>query len=191
MNIGFIENEMIINRDQHILLGKLTCDMLNDHGWNQQRLLEAQLVFFQPMEDTKAADFLARIEGTERELNEVRERIKKYRYYDMNDEAVNTFVAIEDLLESTRRQVEQKMHTGDELVNELGIEIDEYAWERASKNYSAFWGAHAEAVRVFSKLVDTVMIRNDAYPQRKPMERLHAFGFDRFQKRMHYLMQEF
>ena len=191
MKIGFIENEMIINRDQHIPLGKLTCDMLNDHGWNQQRLLEAQLVFFQPMEDTKVSDFLARIEGTERELNEVRERIKKYRYYDMNDEAVNTFVAIEDLLESTRRQVEQKMHTGDELVNELGIEIDEYAWERASKNYSAFWGAHAEAVRVFSKLVDTVMIRNDAYPQRKPMERLHAFGFDRFQKRMHDLMQEF
>ena len=128
MKIGFIENEMIINRDQHILLGKLTCDMLNDHGWNQQRLLEAQLVFFQPMEDTKVSDFLARIEGTERELNEVRERIKKYRYYDMNDEADNTFVAIEDLLESTRRQVEQKMHTGDELVDELGIEIDEYAW---------------------------------------------------------------
>jgi len=191
MNIGFIENKMIINRDLHIPLGKLTCDILNDHSWDQQRLLEAQLDFFQPRGDMKAADFIASLENTEKEFRKVQERVKENRYYELNDEAANTFAAIEDLLESTRQQVAGKMQTGDELMYELGIEIDVYAWERASKYYSAFWGAHADAVRVFTKFVEAVMIRNDAYPQRKPMERLHAFGFDRFQRKMHDLMQEF
>ena len=191
MNISFIENTTIIDREHHMPLGKLTCDILNDHSWDQQRLLEAQLWFIEPMEDTKASDFIIVLDGIEKELRRVQKSIKKYSYYDLNDEAANTFSQIEEFLVSTRQQVEQKMQTGDELVSDLGIEIDKYGWQWASEKYSAFWGAHAEAVRVLTKVVEAVMIRNEAYPQHKSIERLHAFGFDRFQKRMRDLMQEF
>ena len=191
MKICFIENITVINHNRHIPLGKLTCDMLNDQSWNQQRLLEAQLDFMEPLEDSTAAEFLAGIENTEKEFRQVQKRIRKYSYYDLNDEAANTFASIEDLLASTRRQVEEKMRTGEEMIADLGIEIDRYAWQFASEKYSAFWGAHAEAVRVFTKVVDAVMIRNDEYPQRKSIERLQAFGFDRFQKRMQELTQEY
>jgi len=191
MNISFIENMTIIDRERHMPLGKLTCDMLNDHSWDQQRLLEGQLWFLQPMGDEKATDFIIGLENTEKEFRKVQERIKKYSYYDLNDEAANTFAPIEALLANIRQQVEQKMRTGDELIKDLGIEIDEYAWQYAADNYSAFWGAHAEAVRVFTKFVEAVMIRNETYPQHKSIERLHVFGFERFQKRMRDLMQEF
>ena len=191
MNISFIENMTIIDRERHMPLGKLTCDMLNDHSWDQQRLLEGQLWFLQPIGDEKATDFIIGLENTEKEFRKVQERIKKYSYYDLNDEAANTFAPIEALLANIRQQVEQKMRTGDELIKDLGIEIDEYAWQYAADNYSAFWGAHAEAVRVFTKFVEAVMIRNETYPQHKSIERLHAFGFERFQKRMRDLMQEF
>ena len=191
MNISFIENMTIIDREHHMPLGKLTCDMLNDHSWDQQRLLEAQLWFIEPMEDTKASDFIIGLDSIKKELRRVQKSIEKYSYYDLNDEAANTFSQIEEFLGSTRQQVEQKMQTGDELVSDLGIEIDEFSWQWVSEKYSAFWGAHAEAVRVFTKFVEAVMIRNEAYPQHKPIERLHAFGFERFQKRMRDLMQEF
>lgn len=191
MKICFIENNTVIDHEQYIPLGKLTCDMLNDHSWQQQRLLEAHLDFLEPLEDTTAADFLAGIENTEKEFHEVQERIRKYSYYELNDEAANTFASIEELLVSIRQQVEQKVRTGDELIADLGIEIDQYAWRRASEHYSAFWEAHAEAVRIFTKVVEAVMIRNDDYPQPKSIERLQAFGFERFQKRMHNLMQEY
>ena len=64
MKICFIENNTVIDHEQYIPLGKLTCDMLNDHRWQQQRLLEAHLDFLEPLEDTTAAEFLAGIENT-------------------------------------------------------------------------------------------------------------------------------
>ena len=101
MNISFIENMTIIDRERHMPLGKLTCDMLNDHSWDQQRLLEGQLWFLQPMGDEKATDFIIGLENTMKEFRKVQERIKKYSYYDLNDEAANTFAAIEALLASS------------------------------------------------------------------------------------------
>ena len=191
MKICFIENITVINRDRHVPLGKLTCDMLNDQSWDQQRLLEAQLWFMEPLKDATVAEFLTGIENTEKEFRQVQERVRMYSYYDLNDEAANTFASIEELLASIRCQVEAKMRTGEELVADLGIEIDQYAWQYASEKYSAFWGAHAEAVRVFTKVVNVVMIRNEEYPQRRPIERLQAFGFDRFRNRMQELTQKF
>ena len=35
---------------------------------------------------------------------------------------------------------------------------------------------HTETVRVFTEVVDAVMIQNDAYPQRRPIERLQAYA---------------
>ena len=134
MNISFIENMTIIDRERHMPLGKLTCDMLNDHSWDQQRLLEGQLWFLQPIGDEKATDFIIGLENTEKEFRKVQERIKKYSYYDLNDEAANTFAPIEALLANILQQVEQKVRTGDELVKDLGIEIDEYAWQYAADN---------------------------------------------------------
>ena len=49
---------------------------------------------------------------------------------------------------------------------------------------------HAEAVRVFTEVVDAVMIQNDAYPQRRPIERMQAYGFERFQEAVRELVQE-
>ena len=49
---------------------------------------------------------------------------------------------------------------------------------------------HAEAVRVFIEVVDAVMIQNNTYPQRRPIERLQAYGFERFQDAIRELVQE-
>ena len=72
--------------------------------------------------------------------------LNSYRYYQMNDEAANTFAAIEDLLSDTRRQLEKKVRSGEEYVLDLGIEIDVAALQRASAYFDALYQTHAEAV---------------------------------------------
>ena len=108
--------------------------------------------------------------------------LNSYRYYQMNDEAANTFAAIEDLLSDTRRQLEKKVRSGEEYVLDLGIEIDVAALQRASAYFDALYQTHAEAVRVFTRLADAVMIQNEEYPQRHTVERLRAFGFERLRR---------
>ena len=73
---------------------------------------------------------------------------------------------------------------------DLGIEIDVAALQRASAYFDALYQTHAEAVRVFTRLADAVMIQNEEYPQRHTVERLRAFGFERFEKAVKELVQE-
>ena len=133
MKICFIEDKSIINHDQYIMrLGELTCEQLNgvdryEHGW-----LGAQLDFFNPHEETTVRQFLTAIENTQQSVDQMKAFLNSYRYYQMNDEAANTFAAIEELLSDTRRQLEKKVRSGEEYVLDLGIEIDVAALQRAS-----------------------------------------------------------
>lgn len=190
MKICFVENTTVINRGYHFPLGSLTCEQLNGRGWDEYRLLEAHLDFFIPNEYTTAEEYLSGIDTAYKTIAGMKAMMKGSRYYQMNDEAANTFASVESLLEDTRRQVEKNMNSGDEYVLDMGVEIDVSALQTASAYFSAMYMTHAEAVRVFTEVVDAVMIQNDAYPQRRPIERLQAYGFDRFQDAVHELVQE-
>ena len=190
MKVCFIENTSVINREHHLPLGNLTCEQLNGRGWDEYRLLGVQLDFFFPTEDTTVIEFLAGIENTQKSVDQMKASLISNRYYQMNDEAANTFASVETLLDETRHQVENKMNSHDEYVLDLGIEIDMTALRTASAYFDALYMTHAEAVRVFTELVDTVMVQSDAYPQRRPIERLQAYGFDRFQDAVRELIQE-
>ena len=190
MKVCFVENTSVINREHHLPLGSLTCEQLNSRGWDEYRLLEAHLDFFIPTEYTTAAEYLAVIDTACHTIARMKSMLAENRYYQINDEATNTFASVEALLDETRRQVEKNMNTGDEYVLDIGIEFDVAALQTASAYFSAMYMTHAEAVRVFTEVVDAVMIQNDAYPQRRPIDRLQAYGFDRFQDVVRELVQE-
>ena len=190
MKICFIEDKSIINHDQYIMrLGELTCEQLNGVDRYEHGRLGAQLDFFNPHEETTVRQFLTAIENIQQSVDQMKAFLNSYRYYQMNDEAANTFAAIEDLLSDTRRQLEKKVRSGEEYVLDLGIEIDVAALQRASAYFDALYQTHAEAVRVFTRLADAVMIQNEEYPQRHTVERLRAFGFERFEKAVKELVQ--
>ena len=190
MKVCFVENMSVINREHHLPLGSLTCEQLNGRGWDEYRLLEAHLDFFIPTEYTTAAEYLSGIDTACKTIVRMKSMLAGNRYYQMNDEATNTFASVEALLDETRRQVEKNMNTGDEYVLDIDIEFDVAALQTASDYFSAMYMTHAEAVRIFSEVVDAVMIQNDAYPQRRPIDRLQAYGFDRFQDVVRELVQE-
>ena len=190
MKVCFVENTSVINREHHLPLGSLTCEQLNGRGWDEYRLLEAHLDFFIPTEYTTAAEYLSGIDTACKTIAQMKSMLAENRYYQMNDEAANTFASVETLLDETRRQVEKNMNTGDDYVLDIGVEFDGTALQTASAYFSAMYMTHAEAVRVFTEVVDVVMIQNDTYPQRRPIERLQAYGFDRFQDAVRELVQE-
>ena len=190
MKVCFIENTSVINREHHLPLGSLTCEQLNGHGWDEYRLLGAQMDFLEPVEDTTAAQFQTEIENAQKSVDQMKAFLISNRYYQMNDEAANTFAWVESVLDGTRQQVKEKMVSEKDYVLSLGVEIDTFALRKASEYVDALYMTHVEAVRVFTELVDTVMIQNDAYPQRRPIERLQAYGFDRFQDAVRELVQE-
>ena len=190
MKVCFVENASVINREHHLPLGSLTCEQLNGCGWDEYRLLEAHLDFFIPTEYTTAAEYLAGIDTACHTIARMKSMLAENRYYQINDEATNTFASVEALLDETRRQVEKNMNTGDDYVLDIGIEFDVATLQTASAYFSAMYMTHAEAVRVFTEVVDAVMIQNDAYPQRRPIDRLQAYGFDRFQDAVRELVQE-
>ena len=191
MKICFIEDKSIINHDQYIMrLGELTCEHLNSADWYAHGRLGAQLDFFNPHGETTARQFLTAIQNTQQSVDQMKAFLNGHRYYQMNDEAANTFAAVEDLLSDTRRQLEKKARSGEEYVLDLGIEIDVAALQRASAYFDALYQTHTEAVRVFTRLADAVMIQNEEYPQRHTVERLRAFGFERFEKAVRELVQE-
>ena len=47
MKVCFVENTSVINREHHLPLGSLTCEQLNSRGWDEYRLLGAQLDFLE------------------------------------------------------------------------------------------------------------------------------------------------
>lgn len=190
MKVCFVENTSVIDREHHLPLGCLTCEQLNGRGWDEYRLLEAHLDFFIPTEYTTAAEYLSGLDTACKTIARMKLMLAENRYYQMNDEAVNTFASVEALLDETRQQVEKNMNTEDEYVLDIGIEFDVAALQTASAYFSAMYMTHAEAVRVFTEVVDAVMIQNDAYPQRRPIERMQAYGFERFQEAVRELVQE-
>ena len=190
MKVCFVENMSVINREHHLPLGSLTCEQLNGCGWDEYRLLEAHLDFFIPTEYTTAAEYLSGIDTACKTIARMKSMLAENRYYQMNDEASNTFASVETLLDETRRQVEKNMNSGDDYVLDIGVEFDGTALQTASAYFSAMYMTHVEAVRVFTEVVDVVMIQNDAYPHRRPIERLQAYGFDRFQDAVRELVQE-
>jgi len=190
MKICFVEEKSIINHDRYIPLGKMTCEQLNGTAWNGYSLLGAQLDFFYPDEETTARQFLTVIENAQKSVDQMKVFLNGNRYYQMNDEAANTFTAVEELLSETRRQMEKKMHSGEEYVLDLEIEIDIVALQKASVYFDALYRTHIKAVRVFTRLADAVMIQSEEYPQRRAVERMQAFGFERFQDAVRELVQD-
>ena len=190
MKVCFVENTSVINREHHLPLGSLTCEQLNSRGWDEYRLLGVQLDFFEPYEETKVADFLAGVENIQKSVDQMKMFLAGNRYYQTSDEAVNTFSWVESVLNDTRQQVQEKMKSEDDYVLSLGVEIDMYALRKASEYVDSMYTTHAEAVRVFTEVVDAIMIQNDVYPQRRPIERLQAYGFDRFQNEVREVVQE-
>lgn len=190
MKACFVENMSVIDREHHLPLGSLTCEQLNGRGWEEYRLLGVQLDFFEPYQETKVSDFLAGVENIQKSVDRMKAFLTSNRYYQMNDEAENTFEWVESVLNGARRQVEEKMTSEEDCVFSLGVEIDTFALRKASEYVDALYMTHTEAVHVFTEVVDAVMIQNDAYPQRRPIERLQAYGFDRFQDAVRELVQE-
>ena len=190
MKVCFVENMSVIDREHHLPLGSLTCEQLNGRGWEEYRLLGVQLDFFEPYQETKVSDFLAGVENIQKSVDRMKAFLTSNRYYQMNDEAENTFEWVESVLNGVRRQVEEKMTSEEDCVFSLGVEIDTFALRKASEYVDALYMTHTEAVHVFTEVVDAVMIQNDAYPQRRPIERLQAYGFDRFQDAVRELVQE-
>lgn len=190
MKVCFVENMSVIDREHHLPLGSLTCEQLNGRGWEEYRLLGVQLDFFEPYQETKVSDFLAGVENIQKSVDRMKAFLTSNRYYQMNDEAENAFEWVESVLNGARRQVEEKMTSEEDCVFSLGVEIDTFALRKASEYVDALYMTHTEAVHVFTEVVDAVMIQNDAYPQRRPIERLQAYGFDRFQDAVRELVQE-
>ena len=190
MNICFVDGTSIINRVHRIDLGKLTCEQLNARGWDAYAGLQAHLDFFFPSDNATASEFLASLEATRSEITRMKTMLASNRYYQLNDEAANTFATIEHLLEDTCQQVQKKMHSGADYVVDLGIEINTTALNVASTYTDTLFATHVNAVRIFTELVEAVMIQNDAFPQRHPIDRLHAYGFDRFQEQVQELLKE-
>lgn len=190
MKVCFVENTSVINREHHLPLGSLTCEQLNSRGWDEYRLLGVQLDFFEPYEETKVSDLLAGVENIQKSVDQMKVFLTGNRYYQMSDEAANTFAWVESVLNGTRQQVQEKMKSEEDCVFDLGVEIDTFALRKASEYVDAMYTTHAEAVRMFTEVVDAVMIQNDAYPQRRPIDRLYAYGFDRFQNEVREVVQE-
>ena len=138
MKICFIEDKSIINHDQYVPLGKLTCEQLNGTSWKEHGLLGAQLDFFYPGEEITVRQFLAQIENAQKTVDQMKAFLNGNSYYQLNDEAVNTFTAVEELLSETRRQMEKKMHTGEEYVLDLGIEIDDLIKQTYTRVYKKY-----------------------------------------------------
>ena len=190
MNICFVDGTSIINRVHRIELGKLTCEQLNARGWDAYAGLQAHLDFFFPSDNATASEFLASLEATRSEITRMKTMLASNRYYQLNDEAANTFATIEHLLEDTCQQVQKKMHSGADYVVDLGIEINTTELNVASTYTDTLFATHVNAVRIFTQLVDAIMIQNDAFPQRRAIDRLHAYGFDRFQAQVQELLNE-
>lgn len=190
MNICFVDGTSIINRVHHIDLGKLTCEQLNACGWDEYAGLQAHIDFFFPCDDVTASEFLAGLEATRSEIMRTKTMLASNRYYQLNDEAANTFATIEHLLDDTYQQVQKKMHSDADYIVDLGIEINTTALNVAFTYTDTLFATHVNAVRIFTQLVDAVMIQNDAFPQRRPIDRLHAYGFDRFQEQVQELLKE-
>lgn len=190
MNICFVDGTSIINRVHRIDLGKLTCEQLNTRSWKEFGILRAHLEFFIPFEDITVAEFLEQNERASKSVKQMKAMLSSNRYYQLNDEAANTFAAVEALLEDTKQQIEKKMHSGDDSLFDLGIEIDTTILNVASNFFDSLYATHMRAVRIFTELVEAVMIQNDAFPQRHPIDRLHAYGFDRFQEQVQELLKE-
>lgn len=190
MKVCFVENTSVINREHHLPMGSLTCEQLNSRGWDEYRLLGVQLDFFEPYEETKVSDLLAGVENIQKSVDQMKVFLTGNRYYQMSDEAANTFAWVESVLNGTRQQVQEKMKSEEDCVFGLGVEIDTFALRKASEYVDAMYTTHAEAVRMFTEVVDAVMIQNDAYPQRRPIDRLQAYGFDRFQNEVREVVQE-
>ena len=190
MKVCFVENTSVINREHHLPMGSLTCEQLNSRGWDEYRLLGVQLDFFEPYEETKVSDLLAGVENIQKSVDQMKVFLTGNRYYQMSDEAANTFAWVESVLNGTRQQVQEKMKSEEDCVFGLGVEIDTFALRKASEYVDAMYTTHAEAVRMFTEVVDAVMIQNDAYPQRRPIDRLYAYGFDRFQNEVREVVQE-
>ena len=110
MKVCFVENTSVINREHHLALGSLTCEQLNGCGWDEYRLLGAQLDFIESYEEAKVSDLLARIENTQKSVDQMKALLISNRYYQMNDEAANTFASVETLLDETRQQIGDKMN---------------------------------------------------------------------------------
>ena len=108
MKACFVENMSVIDREHHLPLGSLTCEQLNGRGWEEYRLLGVQLDFFEPYQETKVSDFLAGVENIQKSVDRMKAFLTSNRYYQMNDEAANTFAAVEDLLSDMRRQLEKR-----------------------------------------------------------------------------------
>ena len=70
--------------------------------------LGAQLDFFNPHEETTVRQFLTAIENIQQSVDQMKAFLNSYRYYQMNDEAANTFAAIEDLLSDTSQTAGKK-----------------------------------------------------------------------------------
>jgi len=190
MKVCFVENTSVINREHHLPMGSLTCEQLNSRGWDEYRLLGVQLDFFEPYEETKVSDLLAGVANIQKSVDQMKVFLTGNRYYQMSDEAANTFAWVESVLNGTRQQVQEKMKSEEDCVFGLGVEIDTFALRKASEYVDAMYTTHAEAVRLFTEVVDAVMIQNDAYPQRRPIDRLYAYGFDRFQNEVREVVQE-
>ena len=190
MNICFVDGTSIINRVHRIDLGKLTCEQLNTSSWREFGILRAHLDFFEPFEDTTVAEYLEQNDRALKSVEAMKAMLSSNRYYQLNDEAANTFATVEALLDDTRRQIEKKIHSENDSIWGLGIEIDATFLNVASTYFDALYNTHVSAVRIFTQLVDAVMIQNDAFPQRRPIDRLHAYGFDRFQEQVQELLKE-
>ena len=190
MNICFVDGTSIINRVHRIDLGKLTCEQLNTSSWREFGILSAHLDFFEPFEDTTVAEYLEQNDRALKSVEAMKAMLSSNCYYQLNDEAANTFATVEGLLDDTRRQIEKKMHSENDSLFDLGIEIDATFLNVASTYFDALYNTHVNAVRIFTQLVDAVMIQNDALPQRRPIDRLHAYGFERFQEQVQELLKE-
>ena len=183
MKICFAENTTIINHDQYIPLGRLTCEQLNGPGWGEYRQLEAQMDFYAPInDDTTVRQYLLWMETVRQNIDRMKEFLNRNQYYRINDEAENTFAAVEELLNDTRRQMEKKSSTVDEYILDIGFGFDIKELQRASDYVSSLYRTHTKAVRMFTRLADDIMIQNERYPQKRAAERLQAFGLERLQE---------
>ena len=101
MNICFVDGTSIINRVLRIDLGKLTCEQLNTSSWREFGILRAHLDFFEPFEDTTVAEYLEQNVRALKSVEAMKVMLSSNRYYQLNDEAANTFATVEALLDDT------------------------------------------------------------------------------------------
>lgn len=191
MRISFFDNTCKIDQTTNLPLGRLTCDILNDPmDWQAFRDAQAAVTFITPLDDTTVAEYRSSLEANRATLVELQRLVQKHCFYQLTDEAENTFNSVLALYDGLLADMARKATSDDQMALNIGLNFNTTEAKAAMENIDAFVGVHQAAIRVFTQIIDDCVTYIGMSPQQRPIERLSAYGLDKLQAKTRRLVQE-